>query len=162
MNGSDKYFLTRRELKRLKSTRQTELEINESTTTQKLEHNGFPVLILTVSSPVAEGGKAHAAKRMNSFYRHTEDAFAKHLRKRVLPMAAKDFDAAVESSRPFNPYRIKISFENREEEGALEIRRRVYMRLRGGSESEYILVEIWDKSLGLPNKITSKRDVIME
>ena len=132
-------------------------EISAITTERIFEHDGIPVIRLTVATPVITGGKKRAAQRINAFYGHVADAAEKYIGKKLQRRAAADFTAALENSRPFEPYRVKLTFEASEDGEMLDIRRRMYTRTRGGTENEKILTELWSTRLGLPEKLGTAR-----
>lgn len=133
-------------------------EISALTTERVFEHDGIPVIKMTSTIPVVTGGKKYANRRINAYYGHVTGAIEKHIRKKILTRAAADFDEAILKSRPFEPYRIKMTFEivNHDDGNTLEIQRRLYNRTGKGRETEHILTEVWNARHGLPDRIKSE------
>lgn len=134
-------------------------DISELTTERLLEHEGIPVIRLTTTIPAVSGGKKRAARRINAFYIRVASAVEKQLKRDLLKRASADFDEAIAKSRPFEPYRVKMVFEavQTEDGESLEVRRRLYTRIREGVEHERILTENWNTRLGLPEKLKSEK-----
>ncbi len=131
-------------------------EITALTTERVLEHEGIPVVRLTAVTPVVSGGGKRPARRINAFYGHIADAVEKQIKKSMLKRAAADFNEALAKSCPFEPYRVKMTFDTVQTDGGLEVRRRLYTRTGGGAEHERILTENWNTALGLPEKLRAK------
>ena len=133
-------------------------EIDALTSERLLEHDGIPVIKLTIATPVVSGGNPCAMKRINAFYVHLAVAVEKHLSRRMLLHATMDFNAAVSKSRPFEPYRVKLTFDtsHSDDGNTLTVTRRLYLRTRNSVERDYILTESWNTRLGLPENLTSK------
>ena len=132
------------------------LEISAQATERRLEHEGMPVIWLTVTTPVFSGGKKRATERINAFYGHLSSAVEKSLKRHMLKQASADLDEAIAKSRPFEPYRVKLDFKAAQDGEALEINRRIYVRTRDGAERERMLTERWSTCLGLPELLMSK------
>ena len=134
------------------------LEISALITERLLEHEGVPVIRMTVATPMVSGGKKRVARRINAFYSHIADAVEKHLRRNMLSCAAADFEEAVAKSRPFEPYRVKMVFETSQAESGetFEVNRRLYTRTRDCAENERVLTETWSTRTGLPEKLKSE------
>ena len=129
-------------------------EINAITAERKFEHEGIPAIWLTIVTPVISGGRKHAALRMNAFYGHIADTVEKHVERKLLRSAADDLNDALENGKPFEPYRVKLTFETVGDEKMLTVRRRFYTRTHNGIEHERVLSEMWNKRLGLPDKLS--------
>ena len=134
------------------------LEVSSLVTEKLLECEGIPVIKLTVTTPVVSGGRKRAVRRINAFYSHITDAVGKHFERHMLRHASVDFNDAVAKSRPFEPYRIKVTFDaiHTKDGKTLEINRRLYIRAHKGVEHERVLTECWSTQLGLPEKLQSK------
>lgn len=132
------------------------MQINSLTLERAIEHEEIPVIKLTSNVPVLTGASRNI-RRINAFYAHLTDALEKQLRRKMLKRAVSDFNDALSRSRPFDPYRVKMTFEamENEESNQLEISRRLYIRSSAGAEYERSITDIWNLRLGLPDKLKS-------
>lgn len=119
---------------------------------ETLEGGGEAVLLCQSALPILSRSDPKPCQRINRYYERLEECFQRWCRERLAPEADALRTQARNASRPFEPWRARLCFESREEDGLLHIETR-YVRSNGEAALYSARRwEVWDLLTGLPER----------